>query len=179
MALFTLYELASYLQQDLDTATADLARSTATGIVEDVTGPLESRTSTVVLAIPSDGVITLPVGPVTDVTSVTVDGAAAAFVWLRPYPVISLTDWLPSSDPDVWPTATVEVVHGYGVVPVVAKAVALAVAGRAYANPRGLKSVRIDDYSEQQADDVVEVGLTAAEVTALERAFRRSATVTR
>jgi hypothetical protein len=149
MALFELTELASYLQQDLDTATATLARELATGIVEEVTGPLESRTSTANLPILVNGDIELPTPVVTAITSVGIDEAAQTFTWYRPFPVLHLDDYTAPSDPDDWTYAEVTWTHGFPVVPAVVKAVALSVAARAYVvtPPPGV-TLQIDDYRE-------------------------------
>lgn len=174
MALFTLPELASYLQRDLDTATATLAREIATGLVTDVTGILESDTATVVLPVEDEGVIKLPSRVVTAVSSVVIAGVTLTvdvdYEWLRPYPRIAVY-YVPVSTTS-WVTAMVTATMGFPVVPPVAKAVALSVAGRAYDNPTGLRSESIDDYSATRAGsdaDLAGLTLTEAEVRALSR----------
>lgn len=148
MALFELTELASYMQQDLDTYSASLAREIATALVEEVTGPIESRTSTVDLPVYADGTVDLPATPITAVTSVTIDDVAQTFVWRRPFPVLLVDDWTPP-DSDDWDHVAVTFTHGYPVVPPLAKAVALAAAARAYTvtPPPGV-TLQIDDYRE-------------------------------
>lgn len=171
MALFVLEELASALQRDLDTASATLARDVATALVESLTGPLGSQQSTVTL--PLDGTcIDLPSEVVTAVASVSVDGVAAQFEWLRPHPRVRLLSWVLAGYPVTWHTVEVVYTHGFGIVPPVAKAVALEVAKRAYANPSGLRDSRIDDYSESYgpAGGAAGVTLTDLEIRQLERA---------
>jgi hypothetical protein len=183
MALFELTELASYMQQDLDTASATLARTIATGVVEQVTGPLESRTSTANLPILTGGTIELPTTVVTGVTSVGIDEAAQTFTWYRPFPVLHLTDYTPPTDPDEWTYAEVTWTHGFPVVPDLAKAVALSVAARAYvvAPPPGV-TLQIDDYRESTSASATgessSVMLTDLERRALESLGGTSAYVT-
>lgn len=171
MALFTLEELASVLQQDLDTASATLARATATALVEAVTGPIESRTSTVVLPLRAAQFIDLPSPVVTAVSAVEVDGTAATFEWLKPYPCVLLKAYTFAAVE--WHTAEVTYTHGHTVIPEIVKAVALSVAARAYVAPPlppAGTSVRIDDYAEATAASAETTGvmLTAHERRALD-----------
>lgn len=181
MALFTLEELASYLQGDVDTATATLARELATGLVVDQVGVLEQDTVTVVLPIETDDdgyrCLRLPSLVVTDVATVTVDGVTLTegdgWEWLRPYPDVRLHSYAWTST-GTWQTATVTATLGYppGAVPAVYKAVALSAAARAYDNPTGLRSESIDDYSATRAGsdaDLAGLTLTDAELAALRR----------
>jgi hypothetical protein len=76
------------------------------------------------------------------------------------------------ADEDVEDQAVVTYTAGYSTVPGNVKAVALAVAGRIYDNPQGLRSRQIDDYSETRAgddDDLAGVSLLPTE----ERRLRR------
>lgn len=170
MALFELTELASYLQEDLDTASATLARELATGLIEEVTGPIESQTSTVNLPVWQNGIVELPANVVTGVTSVALNEAALTFVWQRPYPVLHIQDWDPPSTLDEWSYVEVTYTHGYPVVPKVVKAVALAVAARCYtvAPPPGV-SYQIDDYREATSSIMGESGTSAITLTEYER----------
>lgn len=169
MALFELTELASYMQSDLDTASATLARTIATALVEEVTGPLESRTSVVNLPVLVDGTVELPATVVTDVASVERDAAAQVFIWKRPFPLLWVEDWDPPAR-DEWATVEVTFTHGYPVVPPLAKAIALGAAARAYtvAPPPGV-SLRIDDYSESTS-----AGADATSTTSLTEQERRA-----
>jgi hypothetical protein len=185
MALFELTELASLLQMDLDTATATLARDTATALVEEVTGPVESRTSTVNLPIYANGTIDLPADVVTGITSVAIDETAQTFVWPRPFPRILLTDYTPPAW-DEWTYAEVVFTHGYPVVPPLITAIALQVAARCYqlptAPPVGV-TVEIDDYRESTSAssgdaDGAAVTLTAQERRALQSISSKHAVVT-
>lgn len=185
--LFTLAELASYLQRDIDTATATLAQSAGQGLVRAYTRQnIDTRTYTstrVPVTIHGERyTVLLPQRPVTAVTSVTVNGTAYvagadytwdgvnARLWLR-YLAGSSTSFI-----DEW-WAVVTYTAGYATVPDAVKGVALSVAGRAYDNPRGIRSEAIDDYSATRAgadDDLAGVTLTAAEMAAL-RPYRAGA----
>lgn len=179
MALFELTDLASLLQTDLDTATAERARTDATALVEEVTGPIESRTSTVNLPIWVDGTIELPATVVTGVTSVGIDETAQTFVWQRPFPRLLLTDYTPPGW-DEWTYAEVTFTHGYPVVPPLVTAIALQVASRCYtlptAPPVGV-TVQIDDYRESTSGGSGGVDGGAVTLTAQERRTLESLTM--
>jgi len=182
VALFTLEELASYLQRDLDTATATLCRAMGTALVKGhLRSEVESTTYTGVM-LPIDGSggtprVWLPQRPVTDVAAVSVAGQSYAegadYVWDAPMPVLRLrtivygTDSFPAD-----PVATVTYTAGWVTVPDDIKAVALSVASRAYTRATGAKQESIDDYSITYAGadgDLAGVGLTATEVAVLRR----------
>ncbi len=175
--LFALSELASYLQRDLDTASATLARDLATGLIEDYTGPLTSGTSTITIPVDCEGVIQLPVQAITAVSTVVMGGASVGFVWEKPYPRLRLTSWINPSNTlngTIWPTADVTLTHGWATVPAVVKAVALSAAARIYDNPRGMRTESVDDYSGTRAgsdDDLAGLTLTATELATLERSL--------
>jgi hypothetical protein len=164
--LFSLPELAAFLQRDLDTSSATLAREIATGLIEAEIGVVTEKTSTVTLSISCDGRIDLPSPVVTDVASVTVGGAAATFEWQRPYPRLQLTSWSPTAG-TTWQSADVTFTHGYPTVPTKLKAIALAVAARAYDNPQGATGRQVDDYVESGLE--AGITLTDHELTSLER----------
>lgn len=167
--LFSLTELASFLQRDLDTSSATLARTIATGLIEAEVGPISAATSTVTLPIDCEGYVHIPVQVVTDVTGVEVAGEAAEFEWERPFPRVRLTSWTRSAGV-AWQTADVTLEHGYATIPAQLKAIALSVAARAYDNPEGLRQQAVDDYSQTRAgsdDDLAGVTLTAAELKSL------------
>jgi len=135
MALFELTDLAAYLQQDIDTASATVARTMATGVITGYTNQLiESATYTHLLPIGSGLTIRLPQRPVTAITSVTVDGTALTrstqWDWDGISDVVVFDDWTPD-DEDQW-QATVVYTAGHATVPDDITAVALSVAGRLY-----------------------------------------------
>lgn len=153
MALFELTDLAAYLQQDIDTASATIARTMATGVITGHTNQIiEADTYTTLLPINSDRTVRLPQRPVTDITSVTVAGTALVagddYEWDGISDTFLIDGYLP--DPDDW-QATVEYDAGYAVVPADITAVALSVAARLYNTTPGLVSESIDDYRAQYA----------------------------
>lgn len=169
MALFELTELASLLQQDLDTATADLARDMATGAVVGYLGQnVESQEYTHRLPIWSDGTVRLPQRPVSAVASVTTpdDDPLDAGLW----------DWdgirgrvAVDGHPE-W--AEVTYTAGWTTVPLPIKAVALTAAARAYTNATGVRTEQVDDYSVTYAgtaQDLTGFGLTVTEKSVLSR----------
>lgn len=169
MALFELTELASFLQTDLDTASADLARELATGLVESETGKLEATTSTFDVPIRlGSGLpeLELPSPAVGSVDSIVVDGTALdPDDWqLHPGGWVELFELPSTTDARTPTTATVTASIGCAVVPAVAKAVALSVAARIYDNSRGLRSETIDGYTYTRAgaDDAL-AGVTLFE----------------
>ncbi len=154
MALFTLTDLAAYLQQDIDTATATVARTMATGVVTGFTNQLiESATYTHLLPINADRSIRLPQRPVTAVTSVTIAGVARTvdtdWDWDGIGDLIVLDGYTP--DTEDW-QATVVYTAGYATVPNDLAAVALSIAGRLYNATPGLVSESIDDYRATYAN---------------------------
>jgi hypothetical protein len=154
MALFELTDLAAYLQQDIDTASATIARTMATGVITGYTNQLiESATYTHLLPINADRTLRLPQRPVTAVTSVTVDGSALTvdtdWDWNGYGDLIVLDGWSPSNE-DEW-QATVVYTAGHATVPDDITAVALSVAGRLFNATPGLVSEAIDDYRAQYA----------------------------
>jgi hypothetical protein len=177
--LFTLSELASYLQRDLDTSSATLAREMASGIVRDhCRQEITSATVTRRLPLTYDRrgwYVQIPEQNLTAVTTVVVNGTT-----ITTHTVdllnrqVRLVDGVPTddADEDVEDQAVVTYTAGYSSAPGNVKAVALAVAGRIYDNPQGLRSRQIDDYSETRAgndDDLAGVSLLPGE----ERRLRR------
>lgn len=161
MALFDLTDLAAYLQQDIDTATATVVRTMATGIVTGYTNQLiETATYTHLLPISAACTIRIPQRPVTAVTSVTVDGTALTsgteWDWDGYSDTIALDGWSPDNE-DEW-QATVVYTAGYATVPDDITAVALDLAGQLYSRSPGVTAESIDDYRVQYA--TADVGLS-------------------
>lgn len=184
--LFTVSELASYLQRDLDTSSATLAKESAQGIVraycrQEITSATYTDTK---LRIEVDGwswAVRFPQFPVTAVSSVAVNGvtyvSGTDYAWDGMSPYIRLRKVDESADTfEDFPAATVTYTAGYPTVPPAVKAVALAVAARQYDNPQGLRQVSVDDYSETRAgadDDLAGTSLLAAEKRILD-VYRRT-----
>lgn len=185
-SLFTLSELASYLQRDLDTASAQLASDMAHGRIRGWTRQtLTVATSTDPLPIDRDTLIVrMPERPVSSIASVVINGTAiAANVWggyawdgysnefqVALLPVVASTIIRP------WPRAVVTYTHGFATPPDDLKDVALSVAARIYDNPRGLRQESIDDYAYTRGgndDNMAGAGLLPTEKELL-RKYRRS-----
>lgn len=186
----TVVNLASYLQRDLDTASATIAVAGASGIVRAYTRQnLDSQTYTAIkLPIESFDTtwgVRLPQRPVTAVTTVTVNGttyvSGTDYAWNGYSPLIRLAwrQWSTSAFQDD-PVAVVTYTAGYATVPDEVKAVAYAVAARQYDNPTGARSWQIDDASETKAgadDDLAGVSLLKAERDILDRYRPRAGSV--
>lgn len=146
---FTLAELASRLQQDVDNSTGQLLADQACDAVRDEIGQVVDRVlaDTVVLFGDASEVLVLPQIPVTNVsavqfnTSPTVALTSAQYEWraigaLRHVGVVA-TQFTGAQYYD-WPFGVpVQVTydHGYATVPNTIKAVALEAAAAAYLNP--------------------------------------------
>jgi hypothetical protein len=151
--LATPSDLASHLQQDLDTATASLALEVATGRIQSELGyrVLQEVGVTSVLD-GGDRTLYLPGRPVISVASVT----TTDYLGTVETPTLN-TDYrvrgnrlIWSGYGSVWPElVTVVYTHGYtaGNVPQVIRGVCLAVAGRVYANPDGIRSETVGSTS--------------------------------
>lgn len=162
--LFTLTELASFLQRDLDTSSATLARAAGQSAVRKFLRlDVDARTYTgVILPIEVVGAnyaVQLPQRPVTAVTTVTVAGTTytegatsdgwAWDGWSQTVLLSNLTT--PADDFHAGDYAVVTFDAGWSSIPDDIKGVAMAVAARQYDNPQGLRSRSVDDYSETMA----------------------------
>lgn len=151
--LVTPSELASFLQQDVDTATATLLIEMATGKIQAACGQrLIEATSTFVLDVSpwqSGPWLDLPQHPVRSVASVEIDGTAYTDWLLRSQRLYRLGGWnLNASAP--CQVVVGDVLHGYpsgaqGLQ--LARDMCLALAAAGYGNPGGsVSSEQIDDY---------------------------------
>lgn len=191
--LFALTELASWVQSDLDTATATLARDNATAIIENYcrTSFTAEGTATEVLRV-RDGWVRLSNRPVTSITTVKAmndDGnpgaSIAGWTWdgLDRLDVSGWADIIINRaeallDDDV---DTVEVVYDYGhtTVPADVKAVAIELAGAYYNNPAGLRQETVGGYSVTYAggNDMFGLALTKGQRDILDRYRVKSRTM--
>lgn len=184
--LFTLEELASYLQTDLDTGSATIARASATALIEAYTRrSFTDQVEVIEAKRVRGGRVTLR-EPVVEVASVeAIDGATRlptlwTFDGIRTVYVGGATAIINYPEGTSFGTVEVTYTHGYTAAPADVKAVGLAVAGRAYSNPAGIRSETIGAYSYTLAgadDDVAGSGLLAAERTVLNRYLVQSRTV--
>ena len=178
MALFDLTDLAAYLQQDIDTASATLARTMATGLIVNYTNQnIESATYTHKLPIDGNATIRLPQRPVTAITSVTVAGvtltADTDWDWDGITALVVLDGYTP--DDEDW-QATVVYTAGYATVPADVKAVALDLAAQFYTRTPGVASESIDDYRVQYS--AADVGLAERHKQILRKYKMRLGSVT-
>jgi hypothetical protein len=159
--LATPQQLASYLQSDLDAATADVLLNAATAVVQEAAGGqriLQVVDDTFTTVGLTDSWLTLPQIPVTAVESVELDGTAltlgAAGDATTTYRVVGNRLWRT----DGWQTyigepseVTGVYTHGYPTGHQrleLARMATLALAAVPYSNPSGATQVKIDDYAE-------------------------------
>lgn len=176
-------DLASLLQQDVDTATATLLIEAATGIVQTIAGQriVEVVGDVVVLdleACDNSLWLDLPQRPVTAVTTVLVGATPVAGtdytvqlsrgrLWRRTgWRLATTGSWLAPS------TVTVTYTHGYPAGDQrlqAARQAVLSLAASAYVNPSGATREQIDDY--QVAYEAMSARMDAA--PALQALIRR------
>lgn len=148
----TAEELASYLHQDLDTASAELALTIASEMFSK-----RARTwfapsaATYTTTGTSAGSIELPLRPVISVTAVRVNGVPLAvdysLVRNKVYRLDGFGDpW--ASPPDL---VEIDYTHGLTSVPGDVKGAVLETAALLYMNPTGASQESVDDYSVRYA----------------------------
>lgn len=159
--LATPADLASLLQQDLDTATATLLVEAATAVVQEAAGGqriLQVVGDTFTVTGTTDSWLDLPQIPVTAVSAVTIDGDAltAGTAGDPPTRYRRRGNRLWRGDGwQIWTGEPSEVAgtytHGYAAGNQrlqLARSAVLALAAVPYSNPAGAISVKIDDYAE-------------------------------
>lgn len=188
-SLVTPAELASWLQQDLDTATATLVLAQATALVQAATGQTLVQTVGDVLELEGspDQWLELPQRPVTNVTSVLFRDGTLAPVTLDPTQYVRIgnrlwrgfgwqysTVLVPPARIPFWkyltypPPSTITVTCDHGWAPgapqlELARTAVFALAASVYTNPGVSRSVTVDDYTETFADALA--GMQLAEST--------------
>jgi len=187
----TAEDVATYVQSDVDTASADLAIASAEALVRGFCRQtLSEASSTAVLPVQlgdAGWYVDLPERPVTAVTSVEVNGTAYAAG--TGYQVDGSRIWLAdvsSSADDFAPVDTAEVAYDHGYASASQqfaeiKAVVLSVAGRLYDNPRGMRMESVEGYTYTRGgsgDDILGATLSRTERDALRR-YRVTAGVVR
>lgn len=171
--LATPSDLASYIQADLDTATATLALEVVTGWIKDEIGQnLLSVTSETITLDGGERIIYLPQRPVVSVEAVTTTdylGTVETPVLDSDYRVRGhRLIW--SGYGRAWPEqVTITYTHGYATIPQGIRGVCLSAAARMYQNPDGLRSETVGGVSWTAAGSAVDVGpgLTDAEKLSL------------
>lgn len=159
---FTLYELSSVLQQDLDTSTAEDLAALASDVVRDEIGQTITAVAGDVVTVYGDSseLLMLPQLPVTTVSAVSVAGLAltsAEFLWHERgqlYWVVTPGTSEVSPIWHVWQAAvpvTITYDHGYATIPNTVKSVALEVAMTLYSNPMQVISETVASYSVSYA----------------------------
>ncbi|HTI26180.1 MAG TPA: hypothetical protein VL652_34645 [Kutzneria sp.] len=198
-ALATPDQLASRLQKDLDTSSAQLAVDGASGLIRAISAQVFTFVSqeTVVLT-GNERVLTLPQRPlvVDDSNPLTITemaefgGVAVLMVEDRDYSRVGnqLTrgfPWwwntggrlmgYPRTRPlGVWaPRVQVTYSHGYTTIPDDVVSVVLDAASVLYDNPTGIRAYSIDDYSETKAAEVLGAAMVQSIADKLGVAGRR------
>lgn len=185
--LVTVSELASFLQKDLDTASATLAIEIATGLVQ---GAAEQRIvrvadETVTLDLDEHDCglwLNLPERPVVSVGTVLVGATAVTDFTsqLRRGRLFRAYGWRSATLP-YWnapSTVTVTYTHGYATGDQklqVARAATLALAAVAHENSTGVTSEQIDDYAVRYEAAAARLEAAAALKAALRRSYGRPA----
>lgn len=195
--LVTPAELASWLQQDLDTATADLLIRQATGKVQAACGQtlLQVLNDTVTLEGTPGKWLWMPQRPVTAVHSIVFQDGNQQPVLLDPsqYTVSANRIWrgygwqyatvlMPPARVPWWkyltypPPSLITVVldHGYAPGDMAledARTAVFALCAQAYSNPGGSRSVTVDDYTETYSDAFAGMAMTVSMRDELRRRY--------
>jgi hypothetical protein len=144
----TASELASYLQKDLDTSTANLVLTLASTMFEREADTVFAPTTTTwTWEVNGWPILELPFKPVTAVSAVRVNGVAISGWALR---VNTLYRAAGFGYPYMWPPDQIQVdlTYGYASAPDDVKAAVLEMAAQAYDVPvSALASEQIDDYA--------------------------------
>lgn len=145
--LATPSELASYLQQDLDASTANLALTTASGLFElEANTKFASTAATWTVEGCGQAVLAIPHHPLIAVVQVRVDSTviSSSDYALVGQNLYRLTGW----GGRLWRPQKVEVdlTYGYTSVPDDVKLAVLDLAAEEYRNPSNAVSEQIDDY---------------------------------
>lgn len=196
--LATPEDLASALQQDLDLATATLLMECATAVVQEAAGQRIVQVVDDELTImgTSDSWLDLPQIPVTAVSAVTIDGEATThwkkfgdrlfrrhgwqrdlgFGWRYGYGYRSQFGAHHHCDTPEPSVITVTCTHGYapGAQELqLARSAVLSLATKVYANPSGVVSESIDDYSASYASATAAMASAMDASPYLKQALRR------
>lgn len=145
--LVTDEQFASYLQRDLDRATADLALAGASGLVRDYCRwSITQETTTFVIDGNATRLLTLPTLKLTDVTEVRVGG-----IVLDPDDYAWSESGMLASTGNVWPQRfryiEVDCTHGHEQTPDAVALVTFSLGARYYVNPEGLRSKAVGGVS--------------------------------
>jgi hypothetical protein len=162
-------DLADYLQdQNLDTTAAQQALDIATGVIRSIAGWSISQETGVELTLDGRGGrrLYLPTLLLTAVTSIVEDGETLTFGddyrWSRSGTVrrVGIGQVWPYEEQSIVITFT----HGYNPVPDEIIGLCLALAGRQYENPEGLRSWSVDGLSETISNPTSDTGFGLTDV---------------
>lgn len=180
--LCTPADLASRLQQDLDTATATLLVECATAVIQECTGQrIVDLTDTAVIDIDpwtNDYYLDLPQFPVRSVSAVVLDGNTITDWILRSQRLWRVNGWMMTTFPS---QVKVTYAHGYlagSQYLQLARNAALSLATGAYVNPDAATSVKIDDYATAYESMAGRMEASPYLREALKNAYGQSAYVT-
>lgn len=158
-------DLEAFLQQDLTDyqVEAQAACDQATAVVEDYCKRSFAQVENDERTMRWRPSIVLPDPPVTEITSVTVDGQASEYDL--------------DASGRLWPATvgdqiTIVYTHGYATIPDTVRLVALRLASRIFKNPNGRVGYSVDGQSIQTAADVSPRILTGDEMATLNRRYR-------
>lgn len=185
--IVTASELASYLQQDVDTATAELAIEVSTGAVQAIAGQRIIEVTDDVVTIDLDPLdcgpyLDLPEWPVTAVTSATVGATAVTdyTVQLTRGRLWRALGWRVTTLPDYRAPSTATVVYTHG-RPLTAQSMQFARGVVLDLSKDGYKAAsgaivreQIDDYAVQYAAAAAAVESKLDPFGPLARALRRT-----
>lgn len=171
MAFATVQEFADYMQTDVRNSAAEPALEAATSTIQTVTGQhFYLVTDDTVTVRGSDGVITLPQGPVRSVSALTTrfmgdTTETARTAGLDYVQWGTQLTWAVggytrlNSNPKwgaygvVWPEyVTVTYTHGFDPIPADVKACCMALAAEQYSSPDGIGYESIEDYAWRRDD---------------------------
>lgn len=155
--LATPEQLASFLQSDLDAATADVVLDAATSIVQAAARQrlVLVEDDEITLIGTTDSWLFLPERPVVEVTSIELDGEALTVGDdLKEYlgEAARLWRWCGWAE-CAWRPSTVVITYSHGYAAAdqrmeLARSAVLTLAATPYSNPSGASQVKIDDYAE-------------------------------
>lgn len=179
-SLATASQLASRVQSDVDTASAQLALDNASGLIRAIARQQITFVSQETIDLPGGGrILALPQRPLVvdgsnPLTVVELGDFGGENITLvegrdferlgneltRGYPSWALEgrlqNWPANRVRGIWaPRVRVTYSHGYATVPDDVVDLCLDVAQALYTNPNGLRSMTIDDYSETRATELL------------------------